>query len=127
MDLSPHPELVLTAPAYVYVGEAFTLTVDYLNIGAPSTGFSLTPANLVTYDPPFTLPCVFSQHPTDCRSIGYRAEAHGRVVINAGASGEIMRDGFFVMGYAAARNPITVSIIDLTGEYKLFAPMMLPD
>ncbi|WP_110513928.1 hypothetical protein [Herpetosiphon llansteffanensis] len=116
-------ELILSAPALVNVGEAFSLTIQYVNIGVPYTGITLSPTGTVQFDPPMIMPCKYNQHPTQCRTIGLRAVAPGTIEIDAGATGEVPVDGGgWAWGSAHARNPITVQVRDLA--HKLFVPMV---
>ncbi|MFD3165731.1 hypothetical protein [Herpetosiphon sp. NSE202] len=116
-------ELILSAPNLVNVGDAFSLTIQYVNIGAPYTGITLSPTGTVQFDPPLTMPCKYNQHPTQCYKIGLRAVAPGTIEINAGATGEVFVPGVgWYWGSAQARNPITVRVLVL--DHKAFIPMV---
>ncbi|MBM7842406.1 hypothetical protein [Herpetosiphon giganteus] len=116
-------ELILSAPNLVNVGEAFSLTIQYVNIGVPYTGITLSPTGTVQFDPPMIMPCKFNEHPTHCRTIGLRAVAPGTIEIDAGATGEVpVAGGGWAWGSARARNPITVRVLVL--DHKLFVPMV---
>ncbi len=115
-------ELILSAPAIVNVGDVFSLTIEYVNIGVPYTGITLSPTNTVQFDPPLTMPCKYNQHPTDCRTIGLRAVAPGTIEIDAGATGEVpVAGGGWAWGSASARNPITVQVRTVLA-HKIFIP-----
>ncbi|XSG73301.1 hypothetical protein ACP8Y2_14035 [Herpetosiphon llansteffanensis] len=116
-------ELILSAPNLVNVGDAFSLTIEYVNIGAPYTGITLSPTGTVQFDPPLTMPCKFNEHPTQCRTIGLRAIAPGTIEIDAGATGEVFVPGVgWYWGSAQARNPITVRVLVL--DHKAFIPIV---
>ncbi|XSG73302.1 hypothetical protein ACP8Y2_14040 [Herpetosiphon llansteffanensis] len=116
-------ELILSAPSLVNVGEAFSLTIQYVNIGLPYTGITLNPTGKLQFDPPLPMPCQYSQHPTQCRTIGLRAVAAGTIEIDAGATGEVpIAGGGWAWGSAQARNPITVQVRNLA--HKVFIPLV---
>ncbi|KPL88916.1 hypothetical protein [Herpetosiphon geysericola] len=116
-------ELILSAPNLVNVGDAFSLTIQYVNIGVPYTGITLSPTGTVQFDPPLTMPCKFNEHPTHCRKIGLRAIAPGTIEIDAGATGEVpIAGGGWAWGSAQARNPITVRVLVL--DHKTFIPIV---
>ena len=115
-------ELILSAPPLVNVGDAFSLTIQYVNIGVPSTGITLNPIGTVQFDPPLTMPCMYNQHPTGCRTIGLRAVAPGTIEIDAGATGEVpIAGGGWAWGSAHARNSINVQVRSVLA-YKTFIP-----
>ncbi|ABX05353.1 hypothetical protein Haur_2715 [Herpetosiphon aurantiacus DSM 785] len=117
-------ELILSAPPLVNVGDAFSLTIQYVNIGVPYTGITLSPTGTVQFDPPLTMPCKFNEHPTDCRTIGLRAVAPGTITINAGANGEVpISGGGWAWGSAHARNPINVQVRSVLA-HKAFIPFV---
>lgn len=115
-------ELILSAPPLVNVGDAFSLTIQYVNIGVPYTGITLSPTSTVQFDPPLTMPCKYNQHPTQCRTIGLRAVAPGTITIDAGATGEVpIAGGGWAWGSAQARNPINVQVRSVLA-HKAFIP-----
>ncbi len=117
-------ELILSAPAIVNVGDVFSLTIQYVNIGVPYTGITLSPTGTVQFDPPLTMPCKYNQHPTQCRTIGLRAVAPGTIEIDAGATGEVpVAGGGWAWGSAHARNPINVHVRNVLA-HKLFIPVV---
>ncbi|HBW51032.1 MAG TPA: hypothetical protein DEF47_14150, partial [Herpetosiphon sp.] len=101
----------MSAPSQVRVGDVFTLTIDYVNIGAPDTGISLSPNGLAQVEAPSVMPCDFFEDPTHCTKIRLRATAVGELTIDAWATGELFIDGGWMWGGARARNPVYVNIV----------------
>ncbi|HBW51629.1 MAG TPA: hypothetical protein DEF47_17185 [Herpetosiphon sp.] len=110
---APRPALILSAPSQVTLGQVFTLTIQYVNIGLQYTTVTSSPAGLVQLDPPLSMPCKYNQHPTQCKNITFKATALGTVQLNASATGEVpIAGGGWAWGSAFAQNPVSVTIVD---------------
>ncbi|XSG74858.1 endo-1,4-beta-xylanase [Herpetosiphon llansteffanensis] len=112
---APQPKLILSAPSQVTLGQVFTLTIQYVNIGLQYTTVTSSPAGLVQLDPPLSMPCKYNQHPTQCKNITFKATALGTVQLNASATGEVpIAGGGWTWGGALAQNPVSVTIVNST-------------
>lgn len=112
---APQPKLILSAPSQVTLGQVFTLTIQYVNIGLQYTTVTSSPAGLVQLDPPLSMPCKYNQHPTQCKNITFKATALGTVQLNASATGEVpIPSGGWTWGSALAQNPVSVTIVNST-------------
>lgn len=116
------PQLILNAPSQVQVGDMFTMTVDYQNMSGPLMEIMLSSSELAQFDPPLTMPCRYSEHPTQCSTITLRATAPGMLTINGQASADLFVGDRWTFGYTSARNPINVQVHDGL-PYKLFIPL----
>ena len=115
-------QLILSAPSQVQVGDMFTMTVDYQNMSAPRMEIMLSSSELAQFDPPLTMPCRYSEHPTQCSMITLRATAPGMLTINGRAIADMFVGDGWTFGYTSARNPINVQVHDGL-PYKLFIPL----
>ncbi|ABX05352.1 MAG TPA: hypothetical protein DEF47_21410 [Herpetosiphon sp.] len=115
-------QLILNAPSQVQVGDMFTMTVDYQNMSAPRMEIMLSSSELAQFDPPLTMPCRYSEHPTQCSTITLRATAPGMLTINGRAIADMFVGDGWTFGYTSARNPINVQVHDGL-PYKLFIPL----
>ncbi len=82
LELSVEPPLVTS-------GALITLHIVYHNIGLPYTDILINPSNVVTFEPPLSMPCKFDQHPNGCTAITFRTLVTGVVTFTAGATGEV--------------------------------------
>ncbi len=99
-------ELIVDKPM-VLVGEPFTLTIIYHNLGLPYTRVGLDPEGLTEFDPPITeWPCKY-----DCDAFTLRAVGLGRVEIWAGATGEVYCNGW-LWGGGSSKTPAVVFIVE---------------
>ncbi|MCA0351574.1 MAG: hypothetical protein LCH85_06225 [Chloroflexi bacterium] len=114
--------LFLSAPYLVNVGDVFTLTIQYINIGMPYTRVTNGSGGIGQFDPPLTMPCKFNQHPTQCRTIRLRAIAAGSLHLSASATGEVpIAGGGWAWG-SAISNPISIQVRDVLA-YRIFIPL----
>lgn len=114
-------QLFLSAPYVVNVGDVFTLTIQYINIGMPYTRVTNGSGGIGQFDPPLTMPCKFNQHPTQCRTIRLRAIAAGSLHLSARATGEIpIAGGGWAWG-SAISNPLSIQVRDVLA-YRIFIP-----
>jgi len=111
-----------TAPSVVTPGTLVNLNITYKGIGLPYTGITITPAELVEYDPPLSMPCKYDQHINGCTSIGLRALFTGVVQFTAGATGEIFDEGCHCFCWGAAKDygPATLTIVN--SIWKAYLP-----
>jgi hypothetical protein len=76
-------------PPIVTSGFVITLDIAYHNIGFPYTYIQINPSNVVTFEPPLSMPCKYDQHPNNCSAITFRTLTTGVVTFDAGATGEV--------------------------------------
>ncbi len=101
-------------PTTALPGELVTLYIVYVQIGEPYTGISIEPPGLVEFEPPLSMPCKYSEHPTHCTSITLRTQAAGVVQFHAGATGEIWGEDCqcWCMSGAVDNGPATLVIAE---------------
>ncbi len=101
----------------VEVGQVFTLTLIYHNLGEPYTMIGLTPEGLAEFDPPITeWPCKY-----DCDIFTLRALAVGQLEISAGATGEVYCNGWMWSG-GHSKTPAVVQITPRA--WRVFLPLI---
>jgi endo-1,4-beta-xylanase len=107
LELSMQPTTALT-------DTIVTLNISYVHIGLPYTYISIFPEGLVTYEPPLTVPCKYSEHPSHCTAITFRTQATGVVQFHAGATGELWDEvcHCWCMGSAQDDGPATLVIAE---------------
>jgi hypothetical protein len=66
-----------------------TLNIAYHNIGLPYTYIHVNSSNIVTYEPPLSMPCQYDQHTNGCTAITFRTLTTGVVTFTASATGEV--------------------------------------
>ncbi len=76
-------------PSYALSNSLVTLNIAYHRIGMPYTGILIDRPDLVSYDPPLSMPCKYNEHINHCTAITLRTQATGVVHFTAGAYGEI--------------------------------------
>jgi endo-1,4-beta-xylanase len=101
-------------PRIALKGTLVTLNIVYHHIGLPYTMISITPSEMVAFDPPLTMPCKYDQHPNGCTAITFRTLSTGAVQFHAGATGEVYDEscGCFIWGGAVDNGPANLVIVD---------------
>lgn len=76
-------------PTNAPVGSVVTLHITYNGIGEVNTTITAMPSDVLSFDPPRSMPCKFDQDLTGCTEITFRAVVPGKVTIHTSTNGEI--------------------------------------
>ncbi len=113
-------------PAYALPDSIVTLHIAYHRLGFPYTFVNIDQPDLVTFDPPMSMPCKYDEDVTGCKAITFRTQSAGVVHFSASAEGEVFGEDCqcwcftFVQDNAPATLVITdtISHIFLPSVYR---------
>ncbi len=111
LELSVEPPIVTS-------GALITLDIVYHNIGLAVTSIQINPSNVVTFEPPLSMPCY------QCTAITFRTLTTGVVTFNAWASGEVYDETChcWVWSVASDNGPAFAIIADTI--WPVFLPVI---
>jgi hypothetical protein len=120
--VTPHLTLSVDKPSASF-GALITLHITYTNIGLQWTTVTSSPADLVAFDPPRSMPCKYDQDATQCQEMTLRAIGTGIATIHASAYGEIYDDACKCWRFSGASDDGPAIVTIGPPAVRVFVPL----